>query len=1487
MTAAERNSKTRKNSQFNPIAVVGLGCSFDQYVEITDLWRLGPSVDALFDFTSGMSLQPIDKLAMAITNAVIDAEPLSSHVSHQPISIAVVDSAGTIDGSELQEHLKVLIPYQTAIEKYGTLTEALRSCAEKPASAKGSITVAAAVDKRALAVALVDESRETGATRQSDLDSAGLRPRIYAILSHASSSPSDFSLSKSVEQIVALAQIDISEVEMLQVSRLRKGATDTQRFAIDSLEGQGRIDPLQTIGLEGGDTASLECLCSTAFSLFHKVLVPVKKKRARGEQEIFPWVHGQIHKLIEEGIRDKLLHHLSRPRTACLIEEVGAIRNTVLLEEVEDANEVASECLLHKWDSELILLAASSHADLVKSCTQLMGLLASRPDLSLLSIASELAGRFKSDINAAARCALVVSSVEELKEKLQFVVDSILRGMSSPATDDTLRNLPEGVYISTQGEVGAGKTAFLLPGLGAAYPNMLSDLCVHFPEVRAAFDFVDHLAKISDREQNIQSNPDMYPSRRIFSNAASKTRKQVETAASLATMDSAVVAVLMSEWALFKLFQDLGVSPDVLVGCSTGEFAALSMCGTTNILDTASLFYRLSTAVARSVPQDQLSNLRSICVYADFDSLKERLTEFQSVYLSADFAPSQFILSGDTGAIEEVTALFTGLNKTVHRLPVAIPYHTPLVEGKIDLENNELVNLKLNSPQVETWCCSIAGALPEDTNFIKGITTELFTHPIRLKETVRKLYESGVRKFVEMGPRGNLTPFIAETLEGKPHMAMSANASRGSALTQILNVVAALACHGASVNPDLLYVRRRPRLLPANQVQHQQPQVEYFHQPEFEVELQEAPDADGEALVLANYMSSLASVHTQMVAVQQQAMNAYMSVFAGQQLSLDGPDSQLGMHYPQADFEKQTMNEPETAVLAQQVESYAQPFLRGAKLKRQDNSLSAEIFLSPSIHKFLLDHAIGGEVLTGSQSEKVYLVPLTVMLEIMAEAAAEFFEGLKVIAISNARAYKRIRVGSDGVSLVVRAKTQSGRTALVEIADEEVFAKCEVTFAENYSTPPAPQISDAKDGRPSKLQTLYSEGTMFHGPRMQAVTSIDSVGDNEITTGFKLVNADDWFSFTKHPQFQIDPLILDNGTQLTLYFLQEHDKSTNALLPFMLERLSLYAPAGSYSGQSTIARAYMRQASAVATEADIEILSPEGSLMYKFHGLSSRRICLPEQWAASVSNPSEAFLSQRLDGFEGLAKGQVKLSVSRLDGCLPDEEVARTWCLDYILNPQEMIAYNKLNGMRRREWLLGRVAAKDSVRRLLKAKYGLALSSADVIIDNLPSGQPIATGLWKTDFIDEVNLSLSHKGETAVALAASGTIGGAGIDIEEILEREDGFEDLAFNSDDVALLVQHSHSPFGKHKIATMMWSAKESVGKALGMNLGQQRLSLTVRSMQLEEGRPSVCTVTAKRNDRNDSTVSTHEVSCISCGDLIVAVTVGNQEQALSSERA
>src|SRR5262249_8334362 len=113
---------------------------------------------------------------------------------------------------------------------------------------------------------------------------------------------------------------------------------------------------------------------------------------------------------------------------------------------------------------------------------------------------------------------------------------------------------------------GAGGLAFLFPGEGSQYPGMLADLCIHFPEVRHWFDTSDRIA--SELDQSV------LPSEHLFGRLAGD-----DGDGRLWSAPTAVNVVLNAQWALYQVLTRLGLSPDAVVGHSSGELLALAAAG--------------------------------------------------------------------------------------------------------------------------------------------------------------------------------------------------------------------------------------------------------------------------------------------------------------------------------------------------------------------------------------------------------------------------------------------------------------------------------------------------------------------------------------------------------------------------------------------------------------------------------------------------------------------------------------------------------------------------------------------------------------------------------------------------------------------------------------------------------------------------------------------------------------------------------------------
>jgi 4'-phosphopantetheinyl transferase len=162
---------------------------------------------------------------------------------------------------------------------------------------------------------------------------------------------------------------------------------------------------------------------------------------------------------------------------------------------------------------------------------------------------------------------------------------------------------------------------------------------------------------------------------------------------------------------------------------------------------------------------------------------------------------------------------------------------------------------------------------------------------------------------------------------------------------------------------------------------------------------------------------------------------------------------------------------------------------------------------------------------------------------------------------------------------------------------------------------------------------------------------------------------------------------------------------------------------------------------------------------------------------------------------------------------------------DAWLGPREAQALARLSvAKRRRDWRLGRWAAKEALRCWLAAPPAherLEILAAD---DGAPEAFVAAAAL-------PVALSLSHCGETALALVG-GKGAELGCDLEEVAPRSPRFAEDYFSAEERAWLERRL--PVDCARAVTVIWSAKESALKALRAGLTRDTRELVVT---VEEG--------------------------------------------------
>lgn len=154
----------------------------------------------------------------------------------------------------------------------------------------------------------------------------------------------------------------------------------------------------------------------------------------------------------------------------------------------------------------------------------------------------------------------------------------------------------------------------------------------------------------------------------------------------------------------------------------------------------------------------------------------------------------------------------------------------------------------------------------------------------------------------------------------------------------------------------------------------------------------------------------------------------------------------------------------------------------------------------------------------------------------------------------------------------------------------------------------------------------------------------------------------------------------------------------------------------------------------------------------------------------------------------------------------------------WLTDAERARAASLATGARRRDWLLGRAAAKKLLAASESARSGEPLELRDVEVLADGTGAPVASlsparGGWRLPW----SLSLSHSGGAAVAALLPEAEGIPGIDLERVEPRAASFVETFFTAAEAR---QAALAGAGRDLFVTATWSAKEAVLKALHLGL-------------------------------------------------------------------
>jgi acyl transferase domain-containing protein/NAD(P)H-dependent flavin oxidoreductase YrpB (nitropropane dioxygenase family)/NAD(P)-dependent dehydrogenase (short-subunit alcohol dehydrogenase family) len=438
-----------------------------------------------------------------------------------------------------------------------------------------------------------------------------------------------------------------------------------------------------------------------------------------------------------------------------------------------------------RWPAELLVWSGPDREAVrsaVERCLQFLDA-GTRPALADLAAATWNAQAPSPDRPIL---TVVATSLEDLREKLRDAA----RRLKEPA--DRWQD-PRGLHFAERPGDQGGPVAFLFPGQGAQYPNMLAQVALTFPEVRRVLDRADAvLADCLERPLG----------RFIYPGSTFRPERERANQEAITRADVAQPAIGAVSLGLSRLLESLGIEPQFLAGHSYGEYVALCAAGAMDEDELLRLSHRRG-AILREKTAEMPGGM--VALDTDAETAKTILAGLDGISVANSNAPNQTVIAGRADRLDAALERCKARGVRGQRLPVACAFHSPLVAPAQEPFAQALAEAGLRPPRRPVYSNVTAARYAEDPGAILGTLVDHLTSRVRFREQVEAMYDDGARIFVEVGPKGILTGLVGQILRDRPHLAISSDLPGRPGVVQLLNLLGALAAHGVAVRPERLF----------------------------------------------------------------------------------------------------------------------------------------------------------------------------------------------------------------------------------------------------------------------------------------------------------------------------------------------------------------------------------------------------------------------------------------------------------------------------------------------------------------------------------------------------------------------------------------------------------------------------------------------------------------------------------------------------------
>lgn len=1118
----------------------------------------------------------------------------------------------------------------------------------------------------------------------------------------------------------------------------------------------------------------------------------------------------------------------------------GGINAHAILEQAPDTAVVPGR--MTDWPAELCVLSADSAEALVAKLEELSAGLERNPGWTLAEVAAALAA---ADHAGGHRVAIIAKDKAKLASSIAQAVSKVRGGKVGAG--------PGGRgHVFYGNRRVEGKLAFLFPGEGSQYPHMFAELALRFEPVQRWLDFWRGLYGLPAGEARTDI---VFPSSEIDE----ARRAQLEER--LHGMDVGSEAVFVGGMAMHGLLKSLGVEPDVMLGHSSGESAALAASGANaattpqELSDCISKHYAVYDALMQSgkIP---VGALLAVGALPSGDVDRYLAQQGRDVQVAMDNCSNQIVLYGSVADIAHVQAGLTALGAICMPLPFDRGYHTPAFAEVSAAFEEYYEGIGLERPNVPLYSCASVDLFPDDPVQVRALAAGQWSQTVRFRETIRRMHDDGVRVFVEVGPSGNLTAFVNDILADRDHVALASNVRRKNGVEQLLSTLAQLYAAGRGVDIAKLFsprelasidlaattsVRQPPVL------DNTMPMVRFSEADRERVRQLAQPPAQAQPLppphvvapaAPAAIAAEVATAETVVAATapgedgRVRVMGEYFEVMRD---FLDR-QGELMHALPVAGGFAVDGTAPRPA--STHVRDGATPLLDHID-EHDDAHIVAHCRVALDNDQFVRDHVLSGPV--SDHDPNLFglaCVPFMASLELMAEACAALAGRTDLGVIENVKAFDWIALDDGVLDIEVRARVidrDRQHYAAEVFTPRGIAVSGEFRFDRDWRLG---EVAPLAAPRPWDIHvpSLYTTDrhAMFHGPVFQSVREILAWDDTGIDVRLSEVSLADFFAPGHTAQLVLNPVLLDALSQVAPCWLVQYVGPEFHSFPSYIDRIELYEPCPA-DREGIVVRGRQRPADGVSTDInaprnwDFDCIDGEGRVLLRCHDMGNLFFRVPPTYHMARVNPLQGFLGAPAEpvAMDGVSLWQMPLIAPEL--ATQSGGICMRVLAHVLLSEEERGEWRLLQGSPRhhREWLSGRAALKEAVRHWIHQQTGRLVHAADVIVLHDEFGAPHVDGWWNGALVDAPRVSLSHSGESCLVAVAAPDLP-VGVDLEAMGRVQPELVAQSLAAHERPLVDGLSGAALDERVLR--LWCAKEAASKCLGIGLQGEPAEFGIR---------------------------------------------------------